>query len=240
MLQIDSIVCNTGIDRRCPQRFEDVMADFIRARSDEQKQQRMDQIKAATAELFQEHPYHEITLALIAEHLGWSRAALYKYVTTKEEIFLELAQDTRHAYEDSLLCAWPAGASYTPQVLAEVWAEQFNEHRAFLRYSGLLSSIIEVNVTVERLAAFKADYYASQDRLCDRLMLNLGISCARARQLTNAIYYHAIGICGWCTSNPLVPQACALAGITRRTVDFRDEMRDFIEMSLGYYTRPEA
>ena len=66
------------------------MAEFVRARSDEQKEQRLSEIKQVTRNLFSELSYHEITLAAIAERLGWSRAALYKYVTSKEDIFLEL------------------------------------------------------------------------------------------------------------------------------------------------------
>ena len=77
--------------------------DFIRARSSEQKSQRMSDIKRATAQLYRDFPYHEITLTTIAERLGWSRASLYKYVTTKEEIFLELSADARNAYFEDLL-----------------------------------------------------------------------------------------------------------------------------------------
>ena len=66
-------------------------AVFIRARSGEHKEERLSQIKEATAELFASCPYSEITLTTIAEKLGWSRANLYKYVTTKEEIFLEIS-----------------------------------------------------------------------------------------------------------------------------------------------------
>ena len=77
--------------------------DFIRARSSEQKSQRMADIKRATAQLYRDFPYHEITLTTIAERLGWSRASLYKYVTTKEEIFLELSADARNAYFEDLL-----------------------------------------------------------------------------------------------------------------------------------------
>lgn len=82
--------------------------DFIRARSSEQKNQRMADIKQATAQLYREFPYHEITLTTIAERLGWSRASLYKYVTTKEEIFLELSADARNAYFEDLLAAFPS------------------------------------------------------------------------------------------------------------------------------------
>ena len=83
------------------------MADYIRARSDEHKEERLSQIKEATAELFSAFPYSEITLTTIAEKLGWSRANLYKYVTTKEEIFLEICAEKMSAYYGALLSAFP-------------------------------------------------------------------------------------------------------------------------------------
>ena len=64
------------------------MTDFVRARSEEQKQARMAEIKVAADELFCSVPYQEITLSTIAGKLSWTRANLYKYVTTKEEIYL--------------------------------------------------------------------------------------------------------------------------------------------------------
>ncbi len=216
------------------------MADFKRARSEEQKEQRMAEIKRATDELFATHPYHEITLAAIAERLGWSRAALYKYVTTKEDIFLEICADKQASYNAALLTAYPAGSTYSPAVLTEVWSEQLVSHRDYFRYCDLLFTIIETNCTVERLAAFKTGYYAGQDALVERFSANLGIAPERAAQLLNAVYYHAVGINGWCQENPLVRQALELAGIDRRTVDFREEMRDFIAMCLGYYGRAKS
>lgn len=213
------------------------MADFIRARSDEQKEQRMGDIKRAADELFAAHPYHEITLAMIAERLGWSRAALYKYVTTKEEIFLEICADKRGAYNAALLAAYPSGCGYSPAVLAEVWTEQLAAHRDYLQYADMLPSVLEANSSVERLAAFKRAYYAGQDELAERLAENLSVPDERAHRLLNAIYYHAVGIGSWCRENPLVEEACRLAGIERRTCDFREEMRDFIQMCLDHYTR---
>lgn len=196
----------------------------------------MDAIKEATAALFAERPYHEITLATIAERLGWSRAALYKYVSTKEEIFLELCADANAAYANGLLTAYPAGSTYPLGVLTEVWLEQICSNRSYFTYGSMLSSVVETNVTVERLASFKARYYTNQNQLIARFSENLGITADRASQLLMAVYYHAIGINGWCQHNPLVIEAVKLAGIERRVPDFRDEMRDFIGMCLGYYT----
>lgn len=210
------------------------MADFIRARSDEQKEQRMAEIKRATDELFRTHPYHEITLASIAERLGWSRASLYKYVSTKEDIFLEICRDKYDAYRGDLMAAYPAGSAYSPAVLTEVWVEQLASHRDYLSYCDLLMTIIETNCTIERLAAFKKNYYDGQDQLIARFSENLACSAPYAEWMLNAVYYHAVGINGWCLENPLVAKAMAYAGIKRRTVDFRDEMREFISMCLEH------
>lgn len=131
------------------------MADFIRARSDEKKEERLNEIKTAAETLFASAPYGEITLTTIAEKLGWSRANLYKYVTTKEETFLEIAKDKMTAYYTALLSAFPQGNNYSPEVIAEVWAGILNAHQDYMRYVSYLNPIIETNVTVERLAVFK-------------------------------------------------------------------------------------
>ena len=212
------------------------MAEFVRARSDEQKEQRLSEIKQVTRDLFSELSYHEITLAAIAERLGWSRAALYKYVTSKEDIFLELTNDAMEAYQNDLLTVYPAGSTFSPTVLAEVWCEQVVAHRDYFRYGDLLMTIIETNCTLERLAAFKARYYAGQDALSARFAENLGCEPARMAQMLYAVDCHAVGIAGWCQESPRVAEAIELAGLERRTVDFRGEMRDFIGMCLTHYT----
>lgn len=215
------------------------MAEFIRARSSAQKEQRMQEIKHAANDLFHERRYHEITLKAIADKLGWSHAALYKYVTTKEDIFLELCADARADYVASLLAAYPTGCSYSPDVLAEVWTEQLNSHRDYLAYSDLLFSIIETNVSPERLAVFKRAYFSDMDRLIQRFAENGVIDAANADRLFNAVLFHAVSLNGWCSENELVAQAMEIAGLENRTPDFKREMRDFIGMCLHYYAPEE-
>lgn len=213
------------------------MPDFIRARSSAQKEQRMAEIKQAADELFHEKSYHEITLKGISERLGWSHAALYKYVGTKEDIFLELCADARGEYVSSLLAAYPSGCSYSHEVLAQVWTEQLNSHRDYLAYSDLLFTIIETNVSAERLAEFKRGYFEETDLLSKRFLENLGIEPDRAGQLFNSVLFHAVSINGWCAENPLVAEAMEIAGLEQRVPDFKEEMRDFIEMCLAHYCR---
>ena len=213
------------------------MAEFIRARSPEQKEQRLDEIKGAVRRQFAEHPYHEITLTTIAEELGWSRANLYKYVTTKEEIFLLLTADECDAYFEALLAALPEGAELAPAEAADAWADVAAAHQEYFRLGDLLTTIVETNVTVERLMDFKRGYYAHVDEMRERLPKVTGIAPERVEPLLLAIYYHATGLVSSCWSNPLIAEALRRLEIERPETDFRAEMRDFIGMCLGHYAR---
>lgn len=211
------------------------MADFIRARSCEQKAQRLEQIKQVAVRQFAERPYHEITLTTIADELGWSRANLYKYAATKEEIFLAIIADKLKAYIDALLAALPECCEFTPEVAAEVWAGIATAHRDYFRYGDLLFTIIETNVSVERLKEFKGGYYAALPRMQQQLSGALGVDQGCIEELINTVYYHGVGLSGSCMENPLVCEAVAELGVTRTPVDFRHAMRDFILMCLTWY-----
>ena len=210
------------------------MADYIRARSDEHKEERLSQIKEATAELFSAFPYSEITLTTIAEKLGWSRANLYKYVTTKEEIFLEICAEKMSAYYGALLSAFPEGNNFTTEVIAEVWAGIVNANQDYMRYVSYLNPVIETNVTVERLAIFKRKYYALANAFRDRLakMLNTTEDKAYKIQLDVLFYASANAVC--CYKNPLVQKALKQIDITPPPMDFYKDMKDFLKMRLAW------
>ena len=208
------------------------MSDFKRARSDEQKEQRMQEIKDATDAMFAREPYHRITLSAIADSMGCSRTQIYKYAATKEEIFLELVADKRRGYFDSLIAAFPEGCSYPLDVFAEVWAGILNAHRDFLRYCDILMTIIETNVSVERLARFKKQYYEDLERVLDAIQGQLGSDRDSARRLYYTVYFQAVGLGAYCGENPLVAQALEMIGKSPDKPDFRESMRDFIVMCL--------
>lgn len=213
------------------------MSEFIRARSEEQKAQRFGEIKAAAERLFAERPYHEITLGVIAEELGWSRASLYNYASTKEEVFLSVIADKRDAYNDALLAALPEGCGFGIDTIAEVWAGIANAHRDFFRYGDMLYTVVETNVGVERLVEFKRGYYDGVARMKAQLPGVLGVAPERIEVFMNSVYHQGVGLCCSCMDNPLVKEAVARLGVEPYQVDFRAEMRDFIAMSLAWYGR---
>lgn len=210
------------------------MAEFVRARSAEQKEMRMNEIKKAADGLFACKPYHEITLTTIAAQLSWTRANVYQYVTSKEEIFLDICADKMKAYMNALLSAFPEDCGYSVAVYAEVWAGILWAHKEYLRYGDILPTIIETNVSVERLARFKALYYELAGKLAARLAGNLSITAEDAGRCVLSVYFHAVGMCGVCAVGPLVQEALAKAGIAAEPVNFKEEMKEFIIMNLTY------
>lgn len=208
--------------------------DFIRARSGEHKEERMAQIKAATEELFESAPYSEITLTTIAEKLGWSRANLYKYVTTKEEIILEIAGDKMEAYYGALLAALPKGNDFSTEVIAELWAGILNANQDYMRYVSYLNPVIETNVTVERLAAFKKKYYSLANALRDRLSATLKIPKEAAYKIQLDVLFYASSNAVCCYKNPLVQKALKKIKIAPPPMDFYKDMKDFLKMRLEW------
>lgn len=210
------------------------MAEYIRARSGEHKEERLSQIKRATAELFESAPYAEITLTTIAEKLGWSRANLYKYVATKEEIILEIAAEKMSAYYGALLAAFPEGNNFSVGVVAEVWAGILNANRDYMRYVSYLNPVVETNVTVERLAVFKRNYYDNADKLCGRLSAMLGVSSEYAYKIQLDVLFFASSSAASCCGNPLVQEALAKICVEPPEIDFYADMKDFLRMRLSW------
>lgn len=214
------------------------MAEFIRARSDEQKAQRLAQIKLAAERQFATHSYHEITLTTIAEELSWSRANLYKYVSTKEEIFLAITMDKRDSYMNGLAQAFGSDQTLSTREIAHIWATLAKTHQDFFKYNSMLLNIIETNVSVEKLMTFKETYYEKQDELTAKLCPVFGIDAAQMDRLSLGVMYHAEGLACSCLGNPLIKEALKRIGRKPKAVDFQAEMEEFIYVYLeGYRMR---
>ena len=96
---------------------------FIRAKSQENKNIRMQQIMDVTDRLFHEKTYHEITLSVIAEEMNLARGGLYKYVSSKEEIFLMIYLQKQNAMLKDIVRRLK-NRKITPDVLSEVMSKR--------------------------------------------------------------------------------------------------------------------
>lgn len=213
------------------------MADFIRARSLDHKEERLKEIKQATEYLFKNNPYHQITLTTIAEQLEWSRANLYKYVSTKEDIFLDISKDKMSNFLNSLLAAFPENNNFSFNVIAEVWSGILNANQDYLIYVSILNTIIETNVTVDRLASFKKAYYDLSFQFAERLSKMINIDSKTAYNVFFDILIFASSICTCCVNNPLIIEATKKINVEVPKIDFVTYIKDFILMKFNWVTK---
>lgn len=211
------------------------MVEFIRARSTEQKLLRMNEIMEITDKLFRENTYHEITLTTIAEALNWSRGNLYKYVTTKEEIFLELYLKKQQDYFYDVKTSLANKSNLTEEEFADLWSNILYNNQDFLRYYSILTIIIETNVTVERLADFKKNVHVELNEIIAILGKYSKISYDKAYILFGTLIFHASGLNNGCNINPIVKEAMIMAGLPELKIDFVFEFKQFMLMCLKGY-----
>ncbi len=207
------------------------MADYIRARSPEHKRERMDAIIAVADELFAERPYHWITMGTIAERLGWSRSNLYKYAATQEEIFLALHSAKNRAWVEELASEL-AGAPLPAREFARTWAEVTERHAGFLRYQEIIIAIIESNVTLERLTAFKQEFAEMLPPVTDVLSRQCGIGEQAAVDLYLRLLYQAPGLWNHFHAADLTREAMRAAGLPETKGNFVDAYADFVELCI--------
>ncbi len=206
-----------------------------RARSPEKKQERFNQITEVTNDLFLKHSYHDITLTTIAKALNWSRGNLYKYVNTKEEIFLEIYLSKQKEFIDALKEAFDL-KKIDQVYFANKLSQCFDQHRLYLRYHNILSSIIETNVSVEKLADFKIKSYKQREYFFELLQVQCPhLSLKQVKMLFLTLMYHACGLDSHTHGTKLLEDAMALANLEIYYDDYCQLMSNFIIMCLNNF-----
>ena len=206
-----------------------------RARSPEKKQERFNQIMEVTNDLFLKQSYHDITLTTIAKALTWSRGNFYKYVNTKEEIFLEIYLSKQEEFIDSLKESFEF-KKIDQVYFANKLSQCFDQHRLYLRYHNILASIIETNVSVEKLADFKIKSYKQREYFFELLQVQCPhLSSKQVKMLFLTLMYHACGLDSHTHGTKLLEDAMALANLEIYYDDYCQLMSNFIIMCLNNF-----
>ncbi len=133
--------------------------NWERARTDEQKEQRIAEIVAATVRLYETGDYDDITFAAIAREANFTRSNLYKYFETKEEIFLELIKHDFKRWVEDLSETVSEEREYGTGEFAYLWAAVLVRHPRFIRLLPMLNTTLETNVSLDKLVEFKKFFF---------------------------------------------------------------------------------
>ena len=129
--------------------------EWERARTEEQKEKRIAEIVAATERLYEKYCFEDITFVLIAEEADFTRSNLYKYFSSKEEIFLEFLRQDIEKWRKNLVTKFKSDKDYFVTDFVEIWVNTLVKHKRLLELIAILFSFLEKNTTVESLIEFK-------------------------------------------------------------------------------------
>lgn len=212
---------------------------YQRARTQQQKSQRLNDILDATESILDGGTYHDVTMSAIAERVGYSRPNLSHYVKSKEEILLLLyvrslkgaLEDMRKIVLEPLDASSIDGLEHAAAVLASMLAS----HGNLGRLGALLSSIIETNVSLACLVECKREIIAMMAE-GSNLLVECGLfedAADSARFLLDLSNYVS-GL--YPATHPLPIQSTACEETGYPIPSYEQSLRDFITIQLVGYS----
>ncbi|HWR24316.1 MAG TPA: TetR family transcriptional regulator [Feifaniaceae bacterium] len=203
--------------------------NFQRARTEGQKAIRVNQIVDITVELYNEMPYDAITLTKIASKLDFTRANLYKYFSTKEEIFLVIIERDIKTWADDICGTLERHGSINIQAFSEIWASTLFDHARLIQLLPILNTVIEKNVSVEALTVLKKSMFESFSRISDKITEIIPHMTAELSFLFfNFQMYYAMGLYPATVPNEIQEKAMKLSGMPYKAETFVPAFSKFI------------
>ena len=128
---------------------------FIRARGEEQKEIRRQQIVDAAAALYAEVGYDKVTFSKIGRKVSFTRLNLYNYYQCKEDIFLTLLlQDRWNTLEDAQNTF--SGAVTDRDAFCLAWAEMLLRHQRMMALFSIANTVILKDASSEMHKRFRS------------------------------------------------------------------------------------
>lgn len=119
---------------------------------------RKEEIISACKTLYKDMSFKDITIMKIADATTFSRASIYNYFETKEEIFLAILQKEYELWVDDLNNIIDRNDSMTEDEIAKALAASLEERKLLLKLMSMNLYDMEENSREERLCEFKVAY----------------------------------------------------------------------------------
>lgn len=127
-----------------------------RARTDEQKNARRQDIIDVAWEVYQARRYDEINISEIARAAGLAKGTVYLYFDTKEALFLAVEEGQLAAWGDTVEAGLKAlVGSDDVSAVASLFCESLTSRPALTRLFSILHVILEHNIDYETAHRFK-------------------------------------------------------------------------------------
>ncbi len=172
-----------------------------RARQPNQKAERLTAILTAAGRLFDQRELNDISMRDIAGEADLSKASLYSYFSTKEEVFATLFLQESAAWYDAVEPKLKRLRSPNAQRVAKVLTDVLREHRRFCRLTVVLASVLERNLSPEFIRDFKTELNENLAKIIATLQIALPHMSVKSG--TEFLYQHQAMIAGlWPLAHP--------------------------------------
>jgi len=130
--------------------------NWQRARTDENKNERKEAIYKAAFSLFKKNGYDKVSFNGIAAEAGFTKSNMYRYFSSKEEIFLNIFANLFEAwFENYTKQLQGLKENEDIQKFAKAWVSSMMADPDFLDLIPLLMVSLEKNSSFEQLVVFK-------------------------------------------------------------------------------------
>jgi AcrR family transcriptional regulator len=223
------------------------VADFQRARSPQQQEQRRRDILDAARQLLDHAPLAEISLRELARQVGLAKSNLVRYFPTREAVFLALLVDDWGRWLDAVAARFPRpdarrSATGTHARVASAVAETLADQPRLCDLIANTQLILERNIPIETARQFKAAAFAHTARLA-RLVGSAvpGLDDARAYEFAGVTWALIVGVWPIANPSPTVARVLAEPEFAGMCVDFVPAMISMLTALLrGMTTVPDA
>lgn len=128
---------------------------FLRARSQEAKQQREHAILDAARHLASRHSVRKVTLTDVAEAVGMHKSTMLRYFETREQIFLTITAQEWEEWSAPLCDQLASLDRATPEQAAQLLTDSLMERPLFCDLLVHAPLNLERNVSVQTVRSFK-------------------------------------------------------------------------------------
>lgn len=138
---------------------------FQRARKPAEQQLRREAILAAAAELFDAEGPQGAGLNAIAARAGFTKSNVYRYFESREEVLMSLFLSELESFVADFESSVATIAEGDVGGLAQVSTDSFLSHPRFCALVGILTSVLEQNVSVAKIVELKRAVTAQNTRI---------------------------------------------------------------------------
>ncbi len=208
--------------------------EWKRARTPKQKALREQTILRAAEDLFAQLDYQAVSLNAIARQAGFAKANVYRYFSTREEIFLQIFGNRFTNWAEELSKALRMlGLDSHSKVIAQTWVHVTVKHRDLLDLTPFLHAAVEKNSSIEALLKFDAAMDAPTKQIEQALQCVVpGMSKESIFRLI--IYFHSLTAGLWPLSrnNEIRDEVLKRSGDPSRRIDYEDQMTQALQMLI--------